>query len=393
MRILIGAYSLLYEDLAAAFSRLGHDVRVVGDHDPDGAINVRAGESLDLIASGWAQLAVYFNGIGLDDGGAVASALAERRVPHVFWFVDDPDEPLAPWHVDGPRFAGALANPALTTFVTDWVFAPALASRGARRRERLMLAASDAALAAGAAGPAPDEAGARDGAFVGTSSVDLSFPYYQRQVLPAFPALRPVFDEVIALQAAHPNTEIGAIWSDVLARRGVNVTEGSPADRRALLVVLRRVASSILRCRRVQRLAERGLEVWGDDGWAQFVDGARLHPRVPYGRDLQAIYRASRVNVNVSNLQLATGLNQRVFDAPAAGAFLLTDFKADLTAAFALGEESAFYADDAGLLEQYDRFRADPAARRRVAEAGRKRVLAEHTFDHRARAILREALA
>ena len=47
------------------------------------------------------------------------------------------------------------------------------------------------------------------------------------------------------------------------------------------------------------------------------------------------------------------------------------------------------YADPEQIPELVERYLADPAARKAVAEAAQKRVLAEHTYDHRLEALMR----
>jgi spore maturation protein CgeB len=59
------------------------------------------------------------------------------------------------------------------------------------------------------------------------------------------------------------------------------------------------------------------------------------------------------------------------------------DRRRDLAKAFVDGREVATFGSAAELREQILRWMADPQGRQRVAEAGQRRVKAEHTYEHR----------
>lgn len=83
-------------------------------------------------------------------------------------------------------------------------------------------------------------------------------------------------------------------------------------------------------------------------------------------------------------------LSNRLFDASAAGAFIITDPVAGLAEVFGDSIETA----DSGpeLAEKVRLYAAEPERARAKAEAARALVLAAHTFDHRADVIERVAL-
>jgi len=79
-------------------------------------------------------------------------------------------------------------------------------------------------------------------------------------------------------------------------------------------------------------------------------------------------------------------LSNRLFDGSAAGAFIITDPVAGLAEVFGDSIETAESAEE--LKEKVDFYRANPALRAEKVARARAIVLAEHTFDHRARTIL-----
>jgi len=76
-------------------------------------------------------------------------------------------------------------------------------------------------------------------------------------------------------------------------------------------------------------------------------------------------------------------VNQRVFDVPACGAFVLTDARRQLENLFEPGREMAVYETAEELVALTGRYLADAPARQALAQAGRRRVLAEHTYPRR----------
>ena len=80
---------------------------------------------------------------------------------------------------------------------------------------------------------------------------------------------------------------------------------------------------------------------------------------------------------------MATTVNQRVFDCPAAGGFLLTDSQPALDELFDVERECVVYRSLDECMELLRFFRAHPAARREIAVRARTRVLGEHTYAHR----------
>ena len=76
-------------------------------------------------------------------------------------------------------------------------------------------------------------------------------------------------------------------------------------------------------------------------------------------------------------------VNQRVFDVPAAGAFVLTDWREQMDELFEPGVEMACYRHPDEVPELTRRYLAHPAEREALIRAGRRRVLACHTWDRR----------
>jgi spore maturation protein CgeB len=149
-----------------------------------------------------------------------------------------------------------------------------------------------------------------------------------------------------------------------------------------------------LRQRVVTRLLPEGLVVYGDDGWASVTPEAQGW--IGYEGDLPDHYRQCELNLNITSIQMPNAVNQRVFDCPAAGGFLLTDAQPDLALLFDEETETAQYDSLEGCVDQFRFFRTHPKARIEIINNARRRILNEHTYRHRLLAIegiLRSAFA
>lgn len=109
-----------------------------------------------------------------------------------------------------------------------------------------------------------------------------------------------------------------------------------------------------------------------------------------YGRGMAEAYCRSRIGFNKS---LKGDLNMRVFEVMAMGLPLLTDRIGNgLTDLFEEGKHFVGYDDREELMEQVRRLLADEPLCGRIGRTARERVLAEHTYAHRAESILAHAL-
>ena len=77
------------------------------------------------------------------------------------------------------------------------------------------------------------------------------------------------------------------------------------------------------------------------------------------------------------------GVNQRVFDVPACGAFLLTDYREALFELFEPEREAVCWREPKEAADMARYFLRHDSLRRRIAATARQKVLAEHTYAHR----------
>lgn len=126
---------------------------------------------------------------------------------------------------------------------------------------------------------------------------------------------------------------------------------------------------------------------WDRDGGVGHEVIARRIGAEEVGR----IYASHFATLNVRNeANVLSGLNQRSFDPCLFGAAVVSDDQPDLGLCFDVGREAFAYRTAEGLDDLYGRLLAAPHEARAVGEAGRRRVLAEHTYGHRLDALARQ---
>ncbi|MBI1388715.1 MAG: glycosyltransferase [bacterium] len=137
---------------------------------------------------------------------------------------------------------------------------------------------------------------------------------------------------------------------------------------------------------------ERGLGLYGPDDWLRLLP-ERLQPHyhgsIDSADDLTRLYQESRVNLSINALQGFGFLNPRVFEVPSAGGFLAAEWSPGLEDAFDGEKELSWFKNEEELNALIDRALSDEGGRMAMVSRARKRIQAEHTYAHRAKAILR----
>jgi spore maturation protein CgeB len=97
--------------------------------------------------------------------------------------------------------------------------------------------------------------------------------------------------------------------------------------------------------------------------------------------DLSPLFCSSDINLNLT--PWPKSCHHRVFQVASCGAFAMTDWREDAVLLFEPNEEAVYFKSLKELPDLVDRFLRDPEERARIATAGRRRFLSEHTASHR----------
>ncbi len=137
----------------------------------------------------------------------------------------------------------------------------------------------------------------------------------------------------------------------------------------------------------VSKVIGRGGGVFGNREWEKAV-GNIYGGEVLYGEELRQIYLASAFALETRQCQCRTALTQRVFDASACGIPFLAEHSPDLDECFDPREEIFSFRTIEEALERKREILSFPKRSPSRALRARTRVLAQHTYRHRATRIL-----
>jgi hypothetical protein len=101
------------------------------------------------------------------------------------------------------------------------------------------------------------------------------------------------------------------------------------------------------------------------------------------------IYGQSQVCLNMCGGCVHGGLPLRPYDIGASGGLIVTHDQRELPRHFEPGKECLVFRTESEMIELIDKVRAAPAEFNGVAQGGRRRVLAEHTWGHRVRELMK----
>ncbi len=139
-------------------------------------------------------------------------------------------------------------------------------------------------------------------------------------------------------------------------------------------------------------LLEYPLVIWGTEWDLDSLVGQRVKNanRRLDPEEYVKIFNATTININLHSSTTHHGVdpvgdfvNPRTFEIAACGGFGLVDVRTCLPEAFDIGEQIVTFSDIDDLRAKLDYYMKHPEQRAMIAEAGRRRVLGEHTFVHR----------
>lgn len=101
-------------------------------------------------------------------------------------------------------------------------------------------------------------------------------------------------------------------------------------------------------------------------------------------------YNSSKINININAWYnyIASGVSLRVFDIPACGGFLLTDFVEELLELYNLPEEMETFKTQDEFMDKIKYYLKNDSKRIKIAENGYRRVMTDHTYEIRMKQLL-----
>lgn len=379
--LLLGRPYFLYREIETALTSLGVPWHRVDTGTGNTGEETTVSSILAAVAGFHPDLVLTVNHLGLDREGRLAGLFHDIGLPLASWFVDSPRLILHDY--------AALATDLTMVFSYDADALPELRTLGFDHVAWLPLA-TDPELFKPLAFATTGHPWRTTVSFVGASMVT--------QARDALKKLLP-----------HP-----ALVKGILRVAGTFVTSPEKSARHFLLAddicgpayealptpearLEAELALTWEATKRYRHSCVRGTLpfsplIVGDMGWETLLPGVGKSWKgigsLDYYTDLPEFYPRSTINLNCTSLQMKGAVNQRVFDVPAAGGFVLSDARAQLEQLFIPGREAVVYAEPGEIGSLIRHYLARPGERERIIEAGRRRVLAEHTYTMRLTTLL-----
>ncbi|UCD38527.1 MAG: glycosyltransferase [Fidelibacterota bacterium] len=307
---------------------------------------------------------VSINAMGLDNQGRSVAILSDLSVPVVIWYLDN--------HLfNGPYFPDQPPELAIA-FTYERALEHGLKKIGFQHVYYLPLA-TDLSLTR----IKPDNRFANlvdKISFVGGTFTQAVNDYFQPEYEDIYLEWQPDFG---IRKQAHGRIDLGELFAPYRDRFT------TPIDFYRFMAYVVARETRRYRIGRLSCLQDEPLSIFGPDEWKQHLPDLDIRPAVAYETETPQVYRHSGVNLSLTTLQQETALNQRYYDVPLCGGFLLGEWQEALAEHFEPDQEIVYFQTDEELRDKAAYYLRHPAERQPIIEQARKRVLKEHLMEHR----------
>jgi spore maturation protein CgeB len=316
------------------------------------------------------DLLISINMLGIDGNGVFSEYTYRNSIPVAIWFVDDP----RPILLSQKQYV----RKHMTAFCWEREYIDFLKKSGFSNVHYLPLATD------------PDLFLLKEHenhkiplGFVGTSMAG-TFRTSLRNKFLWKADYEPFVYEIAKRLIDSPALDISTVEKVFLNTTGIPVSFTDERNTVWLQSYILHTAGMLKRKNIIEALKIHSIELFGDtEGWSELIGkGYTLHPPVDYNAVLPDIYSSIAVNLNITSCQMVTAVNQRVFDVPVTGNFLITDYQKDLEELFSNNEVVVYHSTEE-LKELYSHYSKNYASRRSIVSKARERILKEHTYKER----------
>ncbi|MBI4697845.1 MAG: glycosyltransferase [Nitrospirae bacterium] len=367
----------LTAEIERALKGLGHEIaKIPGRIKTDSASDM-LGRATRVIVDFRPDFLLTVNHIGFDEEGVLSS------------FLDSIEMPLASWYVDSPNIIvkafGRNVSKYTSVFVWDRRYLDEVRSLGFESVSYLPLAADENIFRPMTLKPDEMKKYGAEVGFAGNAMVKSTDEYMIKLSDNLHLLIGKLAKQLSMKRMTFEDALEGLNQEEQRVFNSLTLKERSDFETAVL-----RKATLNYRLSCIEEL--RGFEtvIHGGRDWKELLPhGYTLRQRLNYYSELPVFYNACRVNFNATSLQMLTAVNQRVFDVPACGGFLLTDHQAAVEELFEVGKEMVTYRDKEEITGLVRFYLDNPEAREKIAGKGRGRILMEHTYKHRLKNIIR----
>ncbi len=109
---------------------------------------------------------------------------------------------------------------------------------------------------------------------------------------------------------------------------------------------------------------------------------------IDYYTQMPLVFKSSRINLNITLRSIINGIPLRIMDIMGCGGFALTNYQADMLMFFEPDVDFVYYDSRTDLMNKIDYYLLHEDERIRIAENGRARIKAGHTYEQRLEELL-----
>jgi spore maturation protein CgeB len=347
-------------------------VRVVVIEIPDHPSEMQSRSACAALYGQKCSVLFTINDWGLDDESVIAAYCKKNAIIQVNWCVDDP-------FFSETMFGRALCPaPNRIDFVSDRAYVPDMRKRG--------LNAHFLALAADPTIFFPDSAPPdykRDLCFVGNS--------YRKQIEEFCTQCEGLMERLVPFMAGILNRYEKNMLIDIgqeVSNELDHCELPAPLSKQKALFIIKHFISYLFRKKIIRNLSHEFSDfmAFGDALWVMDLPKEKVSTAVGYYTNLRETYRETRVNLDINRIVITEGLTQRVFDCLACGAFIITNNKPIINEFFVVDgpeKELVTFNNEQHLNRLIKHYIKHESERNDIIYRGQRRVLLEHTYDHR----------
>ena len=158
-------------------------------------------------------------------------------------------------------------------------------------------------------------------------------------------------------------------------------------------ILVGEIAAAEKRSNYIANLGSLGVKVWGDDGWISTEQyGVKYMGSAGHTFEINKIYNASSINVDINRLYQMDIIPMRVFDIMSCGGFVLAEYSKELSSIFEIGKEVEIYSTLDELVSKATYYLDHESEALEIAERGRDEVRKNHTISGRVKHMLKNVI-
>lgn len=112
------------------------------------------------------------------------------------------------------------------------------------------------------------------------------------------------------------------------------------------------------------------------------MGGVHQYTQAPY------VFKCSKINLNITLRSIHNGIPLRAFEIMGSGGFLLSNFQMDFSDCFEADKDFVYYEDENDLIDKCRFYLTHEAERKSIASNGYKKIKADHNYEARLKFII-----